>query len=170
MAMRVLGVDPGLEGTGYGIIERSGNGSVTLVEAGVIRTKARQPLAERLRLIAREFREILQEFHPDILALEDLYAAYAHPRTAILMGHARGVVCLAGAEAGIEVTSYPPARIKQSVVGTGRASKEQMGRMVALKLRLDDVPGPDHVADALAVALTHCTMAETRVRKAKRTK
>jgi len=156
--MRVLGVDPGLEGTGYGIIEVTGTGSVALVEAGVVRTEVRRPLAHRLLEISRELRQVIAEFHPDVLALEDLYSAYAHPRTAILMGHARGVVCLAAAEAGLEVIGYAPARIKQSLVGTGRASKEQVGRMVALKLGLTDVPKPDHVTDALAAALAHYEM------------
>ena len=156
--MRVLGVDPGLEGTGYGIIELAGGGGPALVEAGVIRTKARRPLPRRLLEIAGELRQVIAEFQPDVLALEDLYSAYAHPRTAILMGHARGVVCLVAAETGLEVVPYPPARVKQSLVGTGRASKEQVGRMVALKLGLEEVPKPDHVTDALAVALAHWQM------------
>ena len=158
--MRVLGVDPGLEGTGYGVIELESTGEVRLLEAGVIRTKPRQPLPARLLEISRELRQLLDEFHPDALALEDLYSAYAHPRTAILMGHARGVVCLAAAEAGVAVSNYPPARVKQSLVGSGRASKEQIGRMVALRLGLAEVPRPDHVADALAIALTHCQMSK----------
>ena len=156
--MRVLGVDPGLEGTGYGVIDWNGTGGAKLLEAGVIRTKAGRPLPVRLLEIAGELRHVLEEFHPDVLALEDLYSSYAHPRTAILMGHARGVVCLAAAEAGVPVSGYPPARVKQSLVGSGRASKEQVGRMVALRLGLAEVPGPDHVADALAIALTHCHM------------
>ena len=156
--MRVLGVDPGLEATGYGIIEVARTGSAALVEAGVIRTEAGRPLPHRLLEISRALRQVIDEFHPDVLALEDLYSAYAHPRTAILMGHARGVVCLAAAEAGLEVVGYPPARIKQSLVGSGRASKEQVGRMVAMKLGLDEVPKPDHVTDALAAGLAHCQM------------
>lgn len=156
----MLGVDPGLEGTGYGVIELESTGEVRLLEAGVIRTKPRQPLPARLLEISRELRQLLDEFHPDALALEDLYSAYAHPRTAILMGHARGVVCLAAAEAGVAVSNYPPARVKQSLVGSGRASKEQIGRMVALRLGLAEVPRPDHVADALAIALTHCQMSK----------
>ena len=158
--MRVLGVDPGLEGTGYGVIELESSGEVRLLEAGVIHTKSQQPLPARLLEISRELRQLLDEFHPDALALEDLYSAYAHPRTAILMGHARGVVCLAAAEAGVAVSNYPPARVKQSLVGSGRASKKQIGRMVALRLGLAEVPGPDHVADALAIALTHCQMSK----------
>lgn len=158
--MRVLGVDPGLAGTGYGVIELNSTGDAKLLEAGVIHTKARRPLTTRLLEIAGELRHLLEEFHPDVLALEDLYSAYAHPRTAILMGHARGVVCLVAAEAGVPVTGYPPARVKQSLVGSGRASKQQVGRMVALRLGLAEVPRPDHVADALAVALTHCEMSK----------
>ena len=159
--MRVLGVDPGLEGTGYGIIELGSGGGPALVEAGVIRTKARRPLPRRLLEIAGELRQVIAEFQPGVVALEDLYSAYAHPRTAILMGHARGVVCLAAAEVGLDVVHYAPARVKQSLVGTGRASKEQVGRMVALKLGLGEVPKPDHVTDALAVALTHCEMSRS---------
>jgi len=166
--MRILGVDPGLEGTGYGLIEVTDAGGVKLVEAGVICTKVRLPLAERLLQISRELRQVIAEFQPEVVALEDLYSAYAHPRTAILMGHARGVVCLAAAEAGLTVAGYPPARIKQSLVGSGRASKEQVGRMVALRLGLAEVPKPDHVTDALAAALTHCEMSRRPAAKVPR--
>lgn len=156
--MRVLGVDPGLAATGYAVIEVSGTAGVELLEAGVIHTRARRALPERLLEIGRELGKVIAEFAPEVLALEDLYSAYAHPKTAILMGHARGVVCFAAAEAGLTVHSYAPARIKQSLVGTGRASKEQVARMVALKLGLAEVPRPDHVTDALAAALTHYQM------------
>ena len=156
--MRVLGVDPGLEATGYGVIERVDTGDVRLLEAGVIRTETRIPLAERLATISREVRQLIADVHPAVLVLEELWSAYKHPRTAILMGHARGVICLAAAEAGLSVVGYAPARIKQSVAGSGRASKDQIGRMVSLKLGLAEVPRPDDVTDALAVALTHCEM------------
>jgi crossover junction endodeoxyribonuclease RuvC len=156
--MRVLGVDPGLEATGYGVIERTDTGDVRLLEAGVIRTETRIPLAERLVTISREIRQVIADLRPAVLVLEELYSAYKHPRTAIVMGHARGVICLAAAEAGLPVVGYAPARIKQAVVGSGRASKDQVGRMVTLKLGLTQVPEPDDVTDALAVALTHCEM------------
>lgn len=156
--MRVLGVDPGLEATGYAVIEVAEASGVELLEAGVIHTQARRALPERLLEIGRELRKVIAEFEPEALALEDIYSAYAHPKTAILMGHARGVVCVVAAEAGLRVHSYAPARIKQSLVGTGRASKEQVARMVALRLGLTEVPRPDHVTDALAAALAHYQM------------
>jgi crossover junction endodeoxyribonuclease RuvC len=155
--MRVLGIDPGLQVTGYALVETKGP-RVRVVEAGVVRSDERCPLAERIRKIYNAARDIVRELGPDAIAVEDLYSHYRHPVTAILMGHARGVVFLAAAEAGVPVVSYGATRIKKALTGEGRASKEQVQRMVQSTLRLPKLPQPPDVADALAVALCHANV------------
>jgi len=150
----VLGVDPGVVATGYGVVESDGT-SLRVLEAGVVKTRSSDPLPQRLSEIHRALKEVLEKFSPQVMAMEGLYSAYDHPKTAILMGHARGVVCLAAGQSGVPVVDYAPARVKKSVIGAGRASKGQVGRMVALRLSLPEEPKPSHVADALAVALCH---------------
>lgn len=153
--MRILGIDPGLNITGYGILDSEGD-SVTIAEAGVVRTDSRAALADRLRQIAHEMQEIIAQFKPEAVAVEELYSHYGHPKTAIIMGHARGVIFLKAAEAGLPVFPYASTRIKKSLTGNGRASKRQMQRMIASTLGLTQIPEPPDVADALAVALCHC--------------
>lgn len=152
--MRILGVDPGLQVTGYGVIEQ-GNVRTRLVEAGVIRTTASLALPERLRELATEMSAILTQLRPDLVAIEELYSHYDHPTTAIIMGHARGVVALKAAEAGLPVISYAATRIKKSLTGNGRASKVQMQAMVSATFGLSGRLEPPDAADALAVALCH---------------
>ncbi len=152
--MRVCGVDPGLNRTGYGVIRVDASGRRTaLVEAGVIRTAAEADLADRLAELARAMDEVLAEHPPDLVGLEQLYSHYRHPRTAILMGHARGVLLLSAARAGVSVVSLSPARIKRTLTGNGRANKGQMQRAVMATLNLSELPEPSDVADALAIAL-----------------
>jgi crossover junction endodeoxyribonuclease RuvC len=155
--MRVLGIDPGLQVTGYGLLSARG-ARVRVVEAGVVRTEQRQPLAERLRRLHDLARGVIADLAPDAIAVEELYSHYKHPVTAILMGHARGVIFLAAGEAGVPVVSYGATRIKKSLTGEGRASKEQVQRMVQSALGLKALPQPPDVADALAVALCHCNV------------
>ncbi|MEX0586038.1 MAG: crossover junction endodeoxyribonuclease RuvC [Pirellulales bacterium] len=150
----ILGVDPGLAITGYGVIEGAGRG-VKLREAGVVRGKARESLAERVQDIHDGVRDVIAAFKPGVLALEQLYSHYDRPRTAILMGHARGVICLAAAEAGIEVVNYSATQVKKVLTGNGRAPKAQVQRAIQRELVLAAVPEPPDVADALAVALCH---------------
>lgn len=149
-----MGVDPGLTATGYGIIEASGR-RPSLVEAGVLRSRDRDPLETKLLEIHRGLTEVIREFMPAIVVVEELYSTYAHPRTAILMGHARGIVYLAAADRGIPVMSYASTRIKNSLTGHGRASKEQVQKMIQHVFGLHRLPHPPDVADALAVALCH---------------
>jgi crossover junction endodeoxyribonuclease RuvC len=149
-----MGVDPGLSITGYGIIGASGR-EPTLVEAGVLRSREKDPLEKRLLEIHRGMAEVIRELAPTVVVVEELYSKYAHPRTAILMGHARGVICVAAAENKIPVVSYAATRIKNSLTGNGRASKEQVQRMVQRVFALSRLPHPPDVADALAVALCH---------------
>jgi crossover junction endodeoxyribonuclease RuvC len=152
--MRVLGIDPGLQVTGYGLLETRGT-RARVVEAGVVRSDEDRSLEERLRKIYLAVRGIVRELAPDAIVVEELYSHYRHPVTAILMGHARGVMLLAAAERGLPVISYSATRIKKALTGSGRASKEQVQRMVQSTLRLAELPQPADVADALAVALCH---------------
>jgi crossover junction endodeoxyribonuclease RuvC len=152
--MRVLGIDPGLQVMGYGLLDVCG-AQARVVEAGVVRGEERRPLEERLRKIHQAVRGIVRDLRPDAIVVEELYSHYRHPVTAILMGHARGVMFLAAAEAGVPVVSYSATRIKKALTGQGRASKAQVQRMVQSALRLAKLPEPPDVADALAVALCH---------------
>ena len=150
--MLILGVDPGLRATGYALMQGSPQG-VRLIEFGTIRTDDAAGLPARLHTIHFELRALLDRFRPVLVAVEDLYAAQRYPRTAILMGHVRGVVCLAAAELNIEVSALPPAAVKQAIAGFGGASKSQIQLAVQRLLRR---PGPfdTHIADAVAMALT----------------
>ncbi len=155
-AGRILGVDPGLDTTGYGALQPAAGGP-KLIEAGVVRGgPSTQPLAERLAEIHRGLAEVIASLKPAAMALEQLYSHYAHPRTSILMGHARGVICLAAAEAGIPVISYSATQIKRILTGNGRAPKIQVQQAIQRELKLANLPEPPDVADALAVALCHC--------------
>ena len=153
--MRILGIDPGLNATGYGAIEISGS-DVVLLEGGVIRPgSAEESLETRLAALYDGIIEILDEFGPEATALEKIYSHYEHPSTAILMGHARGVICLASSKKGVPVYNYAATEIKSCLTGNGRASKEQMQRAIQLRLKLKEIPKPHDVADALAAAVCH---------------
>jgi crossover junction endodeoxyribonuclease RuvC len=154
---RVLGLDPGLQTAGYGVLEFSDRGP-RVVDAGVIRSsEGRDPadMARRLKALYDGLCEVLTEWRPVAMAVEQLYAHYEHPRTAILMAHARGVFLLAGAQHNIPVISYAATKVKKLVTGSGRASKEQMQHAVTRELGLAVVPEPHDVADALGIALCH---------------
>ncbi len=156
--MRILGIDTGLAATGYGIIDAE-DGACRIVEAGVISTGADDELALRLHRIHQALCEIIDEFEVERVVVEDLYAEYPHPRTAIMMGHARGVVILAAGQRSVKVESYPASLVKKSLTGNGRASKGQVQRMVVRMLELSEAPEPDHVSDALALAICHAAPA-----------
>jgi crossover junction endodeoxyribonuclease RuvC len=154
---RVLGLDPGLQTTGYGVLEVGDRGP-RVAEAGVIRSAVgRDPadMAKRVKTLYDGLCEVLDQWHPATMAVEQLYAHYDHPRTAILMAHARGVFFLAGGQRNIPVISYASTKVKKLVTGSGRASKEQMQHAVARELRLPAPPEPHDVADALGIALCH---------------
>ena len=150
--MRILGIDPGLQVCGYACIDVVGNDE-KLIEAGVFRTDSGLALEVRLNQIAADIGSLLEKFGPDIVAVEQLYSHYAHPKTAILMGHARGVILQRCAQAGIEVASFSATRIKKATTGNGRASKQQMQRAIQTVLALPELPEPNDVADAIAAAL-----------------
>ena len=150
--MMILGIDPGLQVCGYAAVEAAGGGE-KLLEAGVFRTDEELPLAERLSQIARDYQSLLEKFGPDVVSVEELYSHYKHPKTAILMGHARGVILQRAVQAGAEVRSFSATRIKKALTGNGRAGKEQMQRAIQSMLGLREMPKPADVADAIAVAL-----------------
>ena len=148
-----MGVDPGLVATGFGVLE-AGAGAVTVLDAGVITTARTQPLEARLNAIHRAVLQIIEARTPTFLVVEDLYSEYKFPRTAILMGHARGVIYLAARQLGVSVTALAPSEVKRAVTGNGSAGKAQVQRGVQTLLGLKDLPRPSHVADALGLAVT----------------
>jgi crossover junction endodeoxyribonuclease RuvC len=151
--MRILGIDPGLQVCGYACIETNGRPNPALQEAGVLRTAEKSAIEKRLNQIAEDIDALLARFKPEVVAVEQLYSHYAHPRTAILMGHARGVILQRCAAAGIEVKSFGATRIKKSITGNGHASKEQMQKTIQTILALRELPKPADVADAIAAAM-----------------
>ena len=159
--MLVLGIDPGTAVTGYGLVRdeppngRSAAGvGMRLVECGVIRTKARDPLPTRLREIHRGITELIARHKPDHLAVEDVFYA-RNVRTTLALGHARGVVLLAGETAGLAIHEFPPAEVKKAIVGTGSATKEQVQFMLTRLLRLRAAPEPADASDGVAAAVTY---------------
>lgn len=154
--MLVLGIDPGTANTGYGVVRGEGASVPALVECGVIRTRARDPLPSRLREIFEGVTELLQRHRPDAVCVEDVFYS-RNVRTTVVLGHARGVILLAAEQAGVLVNELAPAEIKKAVVGTGGATKEQVQFMLTRLLRLKTVPQPTDAADGVAAALA-CVM------------
>lgn len=151
--MKIFGIDPGSERTGYGCIEESGSRH-HLVLCGVLAAPASATFAERLKFIHAGLTTALAQCHPDCVAIENIFHA-RNVRSALKLGHARGVALLAASEAGLAVHEYAPAEVKRAVVGFGRAEKSQIQQMVKLLLGLEAAPSPHDVADALAVAICH---------------
>jgi crossover junction endodeoxyribonuclease RuvC len=156
--MRILGIDPGLKLTGYGILEWTAGHDhplrpPALVDAGVIRLDAKAQMSARLLELEQELDQLFREYKPDVCAVEQLYAHYAHPRTAILMGHARGVILLVAQRHHATLKQFAANRIKQSVAGHGHAGKSQIQRAVQATWNLPEPPEPPDVADAIAIAL-----------------
>jgi crossover junction endodeoxyribonuclease RuvC len=152
LAVRVLGVDPGLGRCGWGVLERR-DGRVAAAGYGTVKTGG-EPVGQRLVELAWRLREVLADHRPEVLAIERLFFN-ANVRTAMTVGQASGVVLLLAAERGLEVATYTPPQVKRAVTGTGAAPKEQVGYMVRALLGLEAVPAPADTADALAVALCH---------------
>ena len=156
--MDVCGVDPGLNITGYAML-RTGRQGVQVIDAGVCRTSAKESLEARLAAIDADFSELFEQHTPVVVAVEKLYAHYKHPRTAVIMGHMRGVILAVAARHGIEVRGYGATQIKRYLTGNGRASKRQVQQAVMRELNLPAPPEPPDVADALAVAM--CCIGDT---------
>jgi crossover junction endodeoxyribonuclease RuvC len=161
----VLGLDPGTATTGYGVVEQAAPGQSRLVECGVVRTDASVPLEQRLAQIFDAVTHLIARHRPAAVAVESVFVA-KNPRSAVVLGHARGAALLAAAKAEVPVAEYAPALVKKTVVGAGAATKQQVQRMTARLLRLSAPPSPDDAADGVAVALTHCMRAARTFRRA----
>jgi crossover junction endodeoxyribonuclease RuvC len=158
--MRIIGIDPGTGILGFGVIESNG-GKNQLVDAGVIRTPVKEDDAIRLQTIFEEITDIIADTKPQEMSIEKLFFAQ-NVTTAMTVAQARGVVLLAGIQAGLSIAEYTPLQIKQALTGYGRAEKKQMQEMVRVLLGLKDVPQPDDCADALAAALTHAAQIKVK--------
>jgi crossover junction endodeoxyribonuclease RuvC len=152
----VLGIDPGTAVTGYGVVRGDGSAPPSLLECGVIRTHARAALATRLREIHDGITDLIARHRPDLMAVEDVFYA-KNVRTTVVLGHARGVILLAGEQRGVAIQEIPPASIKKAIVGGGAATKEQVQFMLTRLLRLKTAPQPTDAADGVAAALA-CVM------------
>jgi crossover junction endodeoxyribonuclease RuvC len=156
--VRILGIDPALRTTGYGVIE-STRARVRLIEAGIVAPRNDATLEQRLRELHAGITDVIEQTRPQSIVIEELYTSYRNPGTAVLMAHARGVLCLAAAQAGIVVHTLGHARVKRALVGSGSARKAQINAMVTHLLGLRSAPKPDDVSDALALALAFLNMA-----------
>ncbi len=153
--MRILGIDPGLRRTGYACVKiNARGGEPTLVEAGVLRIATTGPLHARLLQIRTELLEVLADLKPDHAAVETLFSHVKHAQTAIIMGHARGVLLTTLAEKNLSITEFAPKEVKRSVTGNGNATKEQVRRAVMAQCGLRTLKGPNDASDAMAIALT----------------
>ena len=157
--MRILGIDPGLRITGYGAISVDGR-ALRLIEAGVVEPKPADPLERRLRDLHAALARIIATVQPDCVVVEELWTSYRNPSTAVLMGHARGVACLAAGNAGVRVQHLAHALVKRALVGHGAARKEQVKKMVVQLLNLRTMPAPDDVSDALALSIAYAHLME----------
>ena len=155
---RILGVDPGLRTTGYGVVDVAA-GRAKLVEAGVIEPSRVASLERRLSELHSAMDDIVRTLRPDCMVVEELWTGYRNPSTAVLMGHARGVLCLAGGQNGVVVHTLAHALVKRALVGSGAARKEQVKKMVVQMLGLRKLPNPDDVSDALALAIAYALRA-----------
>jgi len=160
--MRILGVDPALTITGYGVIDVDKK-KASLIEAGIITTSSRDQTPKRLERINKAVNKLIADTKPDCLVLEKIYAHYRHPVTSYILGQARGVICLACAEAKIPLVEYAATRVKKAIVGNGLASKAQVQRMVASTLNLTSIPKYTDVTDALALALAHSAIMRVKI-------
>jgi len=160
--MVILGIDPALSITGYGAID-AGSNNLSLLEAGIVSTSAKDMIPKRLDKIYRAMIKLISDTKPDVLVLEKLYAHYRHPTTAYLLGQARGVICLACATKDIPLVEYAATRIKKAIVGRGLASKSQVQRMVANTLNLKSLPRYTDVTDALALAIAHSYIIKSKI-------
>ena len=151
----VLGIDPGTAVTGYGVVSRRPRGGVTLVECGVIRTSAREPLSVRIREIYDAVAELIDRHRPQSVSVEEVFHG-KNAQSALKLGHARGAILLAAAHGDVIVAEYAARQIKKAVVGHGNATKDQVGHMVKEQLRLRAAPTPSDAADGVAAALCHC--------------
>ncbi len=153
----ILGIDPGTAATGYGVVARRSGGGVSLVECGVIRTSTKRPLSDRIREIFEGVAGLIERHEPFVVSVENVFLG-KNAQSALKLGHARGVILLAASLREIPIAEYAPRQIKKAVVGSGNATKDQVGFMVKQQLRLKDAPTPADAADGVAAALCHALM------------
>ena len=151
--MIILGIDPGTATTGYGVVEKKGQ-KFKMIDYGCILTPAKTPLPERLEDISNQLQKVIKKYSPDQVAVEELFFA-ANAKTAIAVGHARGVILLEAKKAGLSVFEYTPLEVKMALTGYGRADKNQIQHLVKALLSLKEIPKPDDAADGLAIAMCH---------------
>lgn len=152
--IRILGIDPGLNTTGYGVIDVVGN-SMKLVEGGIIKSRRSDTLPIRLKSLHEGMTDVIQSLKPNVISIEQLFSHYERPRTAILMGHARGVLLLSASQNDVPLHDYAATQVKRMLTGNGRAPKAQVQLAVMHQLGLSEIPEPNDVADALAIAMCH---------------
>jgi crossover junction endodeoxyribonuclease RuvC len=160
---RYLGIDPGLNRTGYAVLERGPRGPI-LREGGVIRSTQKLSLSQRVLEIGQGVREVLEQYQPAVMAIEQVFSTVQYPKTALLMAHARGAILFAAAERNAQVVHYTARQIKKLLTGSGKASKDQVQHAIRNELHLKDVLEPNDVADAVAVALCHYYMSRIEIR------
>lgn len=165
--MRILGIDPGIALTGFGIVD-SGSKGLTADKYGHISTQAGTPAPERLKILYDDMLHIIEEYKPDVVAIEELFFN-KNAKTVMIASQARGVIILAAVNSGVEIVEYTPLQVKQAVIGYGRASKHQVQYMVTKILNLKEIPKPDDTADALAIAICHANSAEVLKRESRGT-
>ena len=158
--MIILGIDPGLNATGYGVITATSE-TLQVMAAGAIRPPARQPLAQRLSELAESLARIIETYQPSLAVLEALFVHHEYLTTAAMMAHARGVACLVCAQHGLEVVEYLPTRIKKALTGYGTASKDQVARVVDTWLGLEQMSWSSDASDALALAIAHAHISQS---------
>jgi len=149
--MIILGIDPGVADTGWGVIKKEKN-NLKLLTFGVIKTPAQQPLPERLSVIYKELKKTIKKFQPDEISIEELFFC-KNVKTALLVGQARGVILLTAIETNVAISEFTPLQVKQAVAAYGKADKKQIQKMVKTLLNMDKIPHPDDAADALAIAI-----------------
>lgn len=156
--MRILGIDPGLNITGYGVVDAQNKNEIVLIEAGVVRTSQNDTLPQRLLQIYSQVLEIMEEFKPQALILENLYSHYKYPAKVIPLAHVRGIMCLLCGQKNIPLYNYSATRVKKALIGKGRATKEQIKKMVAKSFNVSDSVKYADATDALALVLVHCRL------------
>lgn len=159
--MRIIGIDPALKITGFGIIDDH-QGKLSLVQAGTIMTSAADPMSSRLSRIFDDLNFLFSEFKPQVMVLEKIYSHHQHPATSFVLGQARGVICLAAEKAKLKLVEYSATHVKKSIVGRGLASKEQVQSMVAALLGIKTLPKYKDVTDALAMAISYCYFSKAK--------
>jgi crossover junction endodeoxyribonuclease RuvC len=161
--LRILGIDPGLRRTGYGLIDVTSQSSIKLIEVGTVEPKEKDLIENRIHKIHANLEKIIEEHKPDVMVIEKLYSHYKHPTTAVLLGHVRGVICLLCAQKKIELIEHSVKRIRKALVGNGNATKEQTRAFILNLLKINASPLTLDASDALALALGHANMARMKV-------